>query len=149
MTTDWIYRMFIFTTVENADNDNSIWTLIAPGGDGEYYTFVMPYIEQRVKYSENWYGNILLFLRRMVGIKDRYIVNEPVTHYGANTAATQAMLEMINAMIDNGCLDVAYYLFDHDSDILMAQRNGSAALHQPFTWEDALEDQDLLEGTEA
>jgi hypothetical protein len=114
--TDWLYRLMLFVTNEDAETIRNIWTMVAPEGDSEYLSF-------SVELSE--YGG------------------EPATHYGTNTAARLEMVAKMREFTDLGVINPAWYLFDYGSDVLMEQRNGTAEIGLPLSWDEALLDQKL------
>lgn len=114
--TDWLYRLIIITTIDDAEIIRNIWTMVAPEGDSEYSSF-------GVELSE--YGD------------------EPATHYGSSTSARLEMFAKMQEFTDLGIINPAWYRFDYDSDVLMEQRNGTAEIGSPLTWDEALADQGL------
>ena len=64
MFTDWLYRINVITPTSEKENKNALWTIVAPNGDAEAETF-------GVDLSPNG--------------------QEPVTHGGISTAATEEM----------------------------------------------------------
>jgi len=68
MATDWIHRINVIAPASDADALNALWTIIAPGGDAEAATFGVPLSADG---------------------------NEPATHRGISTAATETMRLLI------------------------------------------------------
>jgi hypothetical protein len=68
MITQWIHRINVIIPAADKDTLNALWTIIAPGGDAEADTFISPLSADG---------------------------NEPATHRGMSTAATEEMRLLI------------------------------------------------------
>ena len=115
MTTIWIYRLHAIAPQSDANASNAFWTLVAPGGDPEADTYGVPL-------SANGLG--------------------PASHCGISSAFTAEMLAKLK-MMEAEMPSLRYYLVDAWTFELLEQRNGTATIGQPCSWEDALEDAGL------
>src|SRR6187399_1466794 len=71
MKTEWLYRINIICPKDDKVALSALWTVLAPEGDAEKYTF---------------------------GIGLSADGMEPITHYGASTAATEEMRKLIQSI---------------------------------------------------
>ena len=116
MTTLWIYRLHAITPQPAANASNAFWTLVAPMGDSEAQSYGVPL-------SANG--------------------QEPATHRGMSSAFTAEMLAKLK-VLEQDMPNLRYYVCDAWTFELLEQRNGTATIGQPCTWEDALEDAGLV-----
>lgn len=112
----WIYRLCAIIPQTDANASNSFWTLVTPGGDPEANTYGVPLSANGA---------------------------EPATHRGISSACTAEMLAKLKAMQDE-LPDLRYYLVDAWTFVLLEQRNSTATIGQPCSWEDVLADAGLL-----
>ena len=68
MATQWMHRINVIIPQADREAINALWSVIAPGGDAEYNTFGAPLSSDR---------------------------QEPATHQGISTAATEEMRLLI------------------------------------------------------
>ena len=115
MTSIWIYRVHAITEQAAANAANAFWTLIAPGGDPEAQSYGVPL-------SANG--------------------QEPATHRGISSAFTAEMLAKLKVLEDD-MPTLRYYVCDAWTFELLEQRNGTATIGQPCSFEDVLEDAGL------
>lgn len=115
MPTEWTFRLHAIIGQSTSSAANAFWTLVAPSGDPEAQSYGVPL-------SANG--------------------QEPATHCGISSAFTAEMLAKLKVM-QSEMADLRYYLCDAWTFELLEQRNGTATIGQPSSWEDALSDAGL------
>lgn len=96
MTTEWIYRINVIAPAADRDALNALWTVVAPEGDSEASTFGVPLSADG---------------------------NDPATHFGISTAATEEMRIYIqDTYADDlsGCVVSVQPYTENDFDALLS-----------------------------
>ena len=115
MSSIWKYRLHAILPTVEQNAANAFWTLVAPGGDPEAQSY-------GVSLSANG--------------------EEPATHRGISSGFTAEMLAKLKAK-QNDLPTLTHYVCDAWTFELLEQRNGTATIGQPCSWEDVLEDAGL------
>ena len=83
--TIWIYRWHLLVEIAEAESANALWTLVAPNGDAEARTFLLPVSADGIT----------------------------ATHYATSTAATEEMRVVLDELRAEGLLGGALLVEQH------------------------------------